>query len=121
MSEHRDAYRQLSDNAFAAEIARTESRLNQSSRYYIPKDRRAAMMGKLQDGDVLALTSTVKGLDVAHTGFAIWKDGAVHLLNAPLVGKSVEISEKPIDQRLAGIRTQDGMMVGRPLERQLLP
>jgi hypothetical protein len=79
------------------------------------------MMDKLQDGDVLALTSTVKGLDVAHTGIAFWKDGTVHLLNAPLVGKAVEISEKNIADRLAGIRTQDGLTVGRPLERPLLP
>ena len=46
---------------------------------------------------------------------------AVHLLNAPLVGKAVEISEKNIADRLAGIRTQDGLTVGRPLERPLLP
>ena len=40
----------------------------------------------------------------------------MYLLNAPLVGKSVEISEKPIAQRLAGIRSQDGLVVARALE-----
>ena len=63
----------------------------------------------------------VEGLDVAHTGIAVWRDGAVHLLNAPLVGKSVEISEKAIPERLAGIKSQDGLVVGRPVEAPLAP
>ena len=121
MGEHRDAYRQLSDDAVLADIQATETELNKTPRVYIPKADVGAMTDRLQDGDILALTSTVKGLDVAHTGIAIWKDGSVHLLNAPLVGKSVEISEKNIADRLAGIRTQDGLMVGRPIERPLLP
>jgi hypothetical protein len=121
MTGHRDAYRQLASNDDFAEIGRIEGRLNGAPRYYIPKDRVAGMMERLQEGDILALTSTLSGLDVAHTGIAVWKDGAVHLLNAPLVGKSVEISEKNIADRLAGIRTQDGLMVGRPVERPLLP
>jgi hypothetical protein len=119
MSEHRTAYKQLGDDAAFREIGGIETELNKKARYYIPKERVASMMTRLEDGDILALTSTVKGLDVAHTGIAVWKDGAVHLLNAPLVGKSVEISEKNIADRLAGIRSQDGLMVGRPLERPL--
>lgn len=121
MSAHRDAYKQLADDAAYREIGQIEARLNQTPRMIIPKDRVAAIMSRLEDGDVLAMTSTVGGLDVAHTGIAVWKDGAVHLLNAPLVGKNVEISEKAIHDRLAGIRSQDGLMVGRPLEKPLLP
>jgi hypothetical protein len=66
------------------------------------------------------MTSTLKGLDVAHTGIAVRKNGEIHLLNAPLVGKNVEISEKEIAARLAGIKSQDGMMVARPRETPLL-
>jgi hypothetical protein len=119
MGEHRDAYKQLADEAVFREIGVMETRLNQTPRHFIPKTQVASMMSRLEDGDILALTSTVKGLDVAHTGIAVWKDGAVHLLNAPLVGKSVEISEKNIADRLAGIRSQDGLMIGRALEKPL--
>jgi len=34
--------------------------------------------GTTANGDILALTSTVEGLDIAHTGIAFWQDGAVH-------------------------------------------
>ena len=114
MSGHRDAYRQLADQAAYDEIGRIETRLNQTPRVYIPKDQVAAVSDRIQNGDVLALTSTVAGLDVAHTGIAVWKDGQLRLMNAPLVGKTVEISEKNLADRLAGIRSQDGLMVGRP-------
>jgi hypothetical protein len=122
MTEHRDAYKQLvASNDFYAEIGRIEGRLSQTPRYNIPEAQVAAIMDRLEDGDILAMASTLKGLDVAHTGIAVRTADGVHLLNAPLVGKSVEISEKTIPDRLAGIRSQDGLMVGRPLERPLLP
>jgi hypothetical protein len=125
MSAHRpqkpgDPYPPLMDESVYQEIRRAEARLNEMPRIYIPEENVAAIMDRLEDGDILAMTSTLPGLDVAHTGIAIWKDGAVHLLNAPLVGKSVEISEKTIPDRLAGIKSQDGLMVGRPAERNLI-
>jgi hypothetical protein len=122
MTGHRDAYWQLTvSNEAYAEIGRIEARLNQTPRYYVPEDRVAAIMDRLEDGDILAMASNLAGLDVAHTGIAVRTADGVHLLNAPLVGRSVEISEKTIPDRLAGIRSQDGLMVGRPLERPILP
>jgi hypothetical protein len=121
MTSHRDAYRQLASDADFQEIGRIEARLNQTPRPYIPEARVGGVMDRIENGDILALTSTLAGLDVAHTGIAIWRDGAVHLLNAPLVGKNVEISEKPIPERLEGIRSQDGLMVARPVETPMSP
>jgi hypothetical protein len=119
MTEHRDAYRQLSDQAFYDEIGRIEQRLNQDTRYSIPEAGVAAVAERIRTGDVIAATSTLAGLDVAHTGIALWKDGALHLMHAPLVGKNVEISELPLADRLLDIRAQDGIMVARPLEAPL--
>ena len=120
MTSHRVSYKQLVDDAYFAEIGEVEKRLNATPRYFIPEGQVAAVAARIQDGDILAMASTVKGLDVAHTGIAVWKDGGLHLLNAPLVGKDVEISEKVLADRLAGIGSQDGVMVGRPLEKPLL-
>lgn len=121
MTSHRDAYRQLVDQSSYDEIGRIERRLNQSPRIYLPEEQVAAAAEQIHDGDILAMTSTLAGLDVAHTGIAVWSGGALRLMNAPLVGKSVEISEKPLSERLQGIRSQDGIMVGRPLEAPLDP
>jgi hypothetical protein len=116
MSSHPQSYRQLADSAVLASIRATEERLNAGPpRWYLPKEEIEGVAGKIRNGDVIAATSTLAGLDVAHTGFAMWRDGSLHLIHAPLVGKSVEISELPLAARIRKISTQDGIMVARPL------
>ena len=117
MSTHPDAYRQLVDTADLRRIRETEARISGTGRLYVPEERIAEVASEIQDGDVIAATSTVPGLDVAHTGLALWVDGALHLLHAPLVGEAVEISEVPLAQRILRIESQDGIMVARPQER----
>ena len=117
MSEHPDAYRQLAEPGVLDAIVAMEGRLGEApDRLYVPQDRIAQVADRIRDGDVIAATSTVEGLDVAHTGFAVWRDGALHLLHAPLVGRAVEISERPLAERILSIGSQDGIMVGRPAE-----
>ena len=117
MTTHPDAYRQLGeDPAFLTELIQVEARLNTEPRYYIPEDRIAGVEDLIQDGDIIAATSTVQGLDIAHTGIALWRDGRLHLLHAPLVDGVVEISEVPLAERIQRIGGQDGMMVARPTE-----
>jgi hypothetical protein len=117
MSTHRAAYRQLEAPRVLDAIRAMEGRLNRASpRWYIPESRIAAVAGRIRNGDVIAATSTVGGLDVAHTGFALWRAGALHLLHAPLVGHSVEISEQSLAERILAIASQDGIMVARPVE-----
>ena len=82
----------------------------------MPEARIAAVADRIRDGDVIAATSTVAGLDVAHTGLALHVDGRLHLLHAPLVGDSVEVSELPLADRILRIEAQDGIMVARPRE-----
>jgi hypothetical protein len=116
MSVHPTAYRQLAEPGVAEAIAAMEARLNAGPpRWYIPEDRIASVADRIQDGDLIAATSTLSGLDVAHTGIALWRDGQLHLLHAPLVGKVVEISVLPLAQRILDLKTQDGIMVARVL------
>jgi hypothetical protein len=117
MSTHPDAYRQLSeDPANVGRIRETETALTTAGRTYVPEDRIASVADRIQEGDIIAATSTVAGLDVAHTGLAVRVDGALHLLHAPLVGDSVEISTVPLADRILSIEGQDGILVARPLE-----
>jgi hypothetical protein len=118
MSDHPGSYRQLADPAVLAAIRRIEADLSRTPRYYLPKDRIEAVAGRIEDGDVIAATSALPGLDVAHTGIAVWQNGELHLLHAPLVGKSVELSARPLAERIRGIATQDGIMVARVSDRR---
>jgi hypothetical protein len=118
MTSNRASYRQLVDQQFFDAIAERERALNQQQRFVIAESNIRAAEKNIRNGDVIAVTTNIKGLDVAHTGLAIWKGGRLHLMHAPLVGDSVEISEVPLAERLAGIGKQDGIMVARPLEPQ---
>lgn len=118
MSTHPDAYRQLADPEVLAAIRGVEMRLNaQGPRIYLPQNAIADAAPGIRNGDLIAATSTVAGLDIAHTGLALWIDGRLHLLHAPLVGRSVEISELPLAERIKGISGQDGIMVARWIEQ----
>lgn len=115
MSTHAASYRQLGeDPENLVEIRAVEARLSTSGRWYLPEARVEAVSALIRDGDIIAATSTVEGLDVAHTGLALWVDGHLHLMHAPLVGDSVEVSTEPLATRLLRIAGQDGIMVARP-------
>ena len=115
MTEHFEAYAQLSDPDNVAGVRRTEELLSAAERHFVPAERIDDVAAEIHDGDIIAATSTVAGLDVAHTGLALWIDGSLHLLHAPLVGEAVQISEVSLAERVARIDGQDGIMVARPL------
>lgn len=115
MTTHRDSYKQLVDSAFYTEIATIEKRLSAQPRYMIPETRIAELEANVKNGDVIAATTDLKGLDVAHTGIALWRNGRLHFMHAPLVGSVVEITEGPLADRILANKRQDGIMVARPL------
>ena len=115
MSTHPDAYRQLADPGVLAAIASTEARLASVPRHYLPEDGIEDAARGIREGDIIAATSTVPGLDIAHTGIAVWRDGALRLMHAPLVGSHVQISDETLAERIRRIEGQDGIMVARPL------
>jgi hypothetical protein len=116
MSAHPDAYRQLADEDNLEAIRSIEARLSARGRAYVPEDRIAGVSDGIRDGDIIAATSTIDGLDVAHTGIAIRIDGVLRLMHAPLVGDVVQISETSLAERILAIDAQDGIMVARPRE-----
>ncbi len=116
MSTHPDAYRQLANGANFMEIQETETQLSGLTRFRIPETKIAGRESGIRDGDIIAATSTVVGLDVAHTGLAYWVGSSLHLLHAPLVGDSVEVSQLPVAERILRLEGQDGIRVVRPTD-----
>jgi hypothetical protein len=116
MSSHPEAYRQLAEPESLDEVLQTEARLTARGRVYLPQDRIREVEDEIREGDIIAATSTVPGLDVAHTGIAVRIDGSLRLLHAPLVGEAVQISERSLSERILAMDGQDGIMVARPLE-----
>jgi hypothetical protein len=114
MTAHASAYRQLAEPGVAARIGTIERRISREPRYVLAKEKINSVHADIHDGDIIAAATTVKGLDVEHTGIAVWLNGELHLMHAPLVGRAVEISPLPLAERIERIRSEDGIMVARP-------
>ena len=114
MSTHRDLYPFLKDNDDNLEkIKSSENYLNTAPICVLSQDQIAANEQLIQSGDIIALTTSIKGLDITHTGIATREqDGRIHLLHASTSG-AVEVSKLPLVDYLRGIKSNTGIMVAR--------
>jgi hypothetical protein len=99
MSTHPESYKQLKDNpVLTAQIARQEREWKNVSVFYFPKEQLNYPYYKMniRNGDILAITTNIKGLNVVHTGFACWVGGKLHLLHASSVMKKVILDPQPL-------------------------
>ena len=116
MSTHTSAYKQLKANPeMVGEIEAAEKRLNQATRYYVPKGKIQQAESGLQTGDIIGITTSIKGLDVSHTGLCYRdEEGTLRLLHASLTHKKV-VLDSALHSYLAGNKKQTGIIVARPL------
>jgi N-acetylmuramoyl-L-alanine amidase-like len=117
MTTHRDAYKQLKNDKYFNEMKNVESELNKRKLFYIPKDSVTKIQDKLKDGDIIATTTNIPGLDVSHVAMIIKLDnGETRILEAPDVGLRVKLSYVPLSEYLMNNKKQTGIIVARPLE-----
>jgi len=118
MSENPKYYKQLQENPeFIPVISKQEKEINSRKYYYIPEDDIEKLEPKIQSGDLIALTTSDKGLDIGHVGLAIKMDnGRIHFLHAPLAGSKVQITETPLSDYAKKIKKHTGIIVLRVLE-----
>lgn len=100
MSQHPDAYKALKATPSLISIIRSqELKLTGLKFCYIPKSQvikvnTKALRSVIKDGDVIAMTTNMKGLDISHLGFALWKSDGLHFLNASMRHKKVEVEPR---------------------------
>ena len=115
MGTHRDLYPFLSDDKNFETILDVEARLAEQSLCVLPQNQIEAVEDKLENGDIIALATSIKGLDVTHTGVALRQpNGRIHLLHASISGE-VKITEEPLIDYLKKIKSNTGIIVARPL------
>ncbi|MBD3661602.1 MAG: DUF1460 domain-containing protein [Arenibacter algicola] len=116
MSTHRDLYPFLKDTDNYNKIKSSEEFLKRQSICILPQDQIEGQEHLIQSGDIIALTTSIKGLDITHTGIATKEaDGRIHLLHASTGSMKVEVSQLPLADYLKGIKSNTGIMVARPL------
>jgi len=118
MTKHPESYRQLKENEkFIPIVAKQEKAINARTYFYIPKEKVDGIESQIHNGDLIAITTNLEGLDIGHVGVALkMDDGRIHFMHAPLVGSKVQISELPLGGYLAKINKHTGIIVLRPQE-----
>jgi len=118
MSTHPDSYKHLRENpAFISIIKKQEKEISCREYYFIPKEELKSKEQSINNGDLIAITTTVEGLDIGHIGIAVrMDDGKIHLLHAPTENTKVQITEQPLTDYLMKIKRHSGVVVLRALE-----
>ena len=93
MSNHPQAYKALKEQPALVPLIKTQEYSLKGRQYrYIPKQevRNTDVLRRVvHDGDIIAITCSKAGLDIAHLGFAVWHKDGLHLLNASQLHKKV--------------------------------
>ncbi len=119
MSENPRNYRQLKAHAeMVPTIARFEDQINARQMKYVPLAKLKGAEPMLQTGDIVGITTTEKGIDIAHTGLVfVDESGKRHFMDASSSRSKMKVTlEKgPLSEDL-DYGKNTGAMFARPLE-----
>jgi hypothetical protein len=117
MSTHVNSYKQLADSSNLEKIKAVEDEINLRTYFYIPKKNINKISDRLQNGDIIATTTSIQGLDVTHTGYVIKDEsGGTYFLHASSIMKEVIISSNSLADYIKEDPKKTGIMVARPLD-----
>ena len=102
-----------SNYATFASMKKVERVISSRPKYFIPKHKISDIESSIKNGDIIGITNRLEGMDMAHTGFAIWRNGELYLMHASSQFHKVIISSKPLKEYLAKNKLHTGIMVGR--------
>lgn len=115
MTSHPEAYRQLANSPEnVAKMKEIEKALSGQEIHYIPKDNLPNNgLPWIKNGDIIAITTNIEGLDVAHMGIAFYVQGKLCLLHASSTAKKVIVSKVALAQMLKDNDNWTGIRVLR--------
>ena len=118
MSTHSSSYKQLGSNPkFIEKMSLIEEMISMRDYFYIPQNNIASVEDKIVSGDIIGITTNIRGLDIIHTGIAIrLDDGRIYLLHSSQSGRKVQISKRPLADYIKRNKNQTGIMVARAVE-----
>lgn len=119
MSRHRDEYPALKDSL---EYERIKSMEVGYRSHRFPYIKSAELQGKsggkiLTEGDIVALTTKLDGLDVSHLGIIVKEADGPHLMHASSKEGKVIIDPLPLSEYLRKNRNISGLRVIRIMEQ----
>jgi len=116
MSQHRSSYPQMvKDEATYQCIVNQEAELAKTTVNYIPTNRIKSVYSQLKPGDIVAVATDVKGLDVTHTGFVYRNaDRNLGLIHASPAG-AVTVAYD-LQRYISRVESAIGIVVARAID-----
>jgi hypothetical protein len=115
MSTHAAYYKQLDHSPEnVSKMLEYEKALSGQMIHWIPKKEIPAEgFSWIENGDIIAITTTVPGLDISHVGIAMYEKEELHLLHASSVKRKVVVEEIPLSRQLNRNKNMSGIRVLR--------
>ena len=120
MSTHPDSYAPLKgESQYAkdnlARIREMETRVSGMPRFYVPKDRLAAVEDRIQSGDILCFATSIDGLDYSHVVIAYREKPGDRLtfIHASTAAKKVVVEPRTLEAYLQANARIKGISVLR--------
>jgi len=116
MSAHADKYPKFAeDSSLVSEMKVHEGRISKLSFRYVSEEKIESLSDSIQNGDVIALCTSIEGLDVVHVGLAYHTDSQLSFIHASTVGNKVTISETGLGEYVRKRKHINGVLVARPV------
>jgi hypothetical protein len=117
MTGHRKSYPQLAADSNFTTMKSIEKKLSAEHLNVIAIDNIRAAQQALREGDIIAVATSVPGLDVTHTGIAVRDaSGEICLMHAPDEGGKVHVAAEPLWKYLQKNPKNTGIIVARPVD-----
>lgn len=121
MTQHYQSYAMLKNKPeWLPEIRKMEESLTGKVWRYIPveklrdsADKNSSLRKIIREGDILAILTNKKGLDISHLGIATWHQDGLHLLNASQVHHKVVDEPMTLYKYMTKHPSQLGIIVVR--------
>ena len=117
MTTHQDLYPALKDAAHLREMSFFERTITGRSHSFIRKENLRRLEGRIEDGDLIAITTNREGLDVQHVGIAVRMKNRIRLLHASSKEGRVVLSSKTLYRYLMESKVRSGIIVVRILAK----
>jgi cell wall-associated NlpC family hydrolase len=116
MSQHRSSYPQMArDEATYQCRVGVEAELAKNTVNYIPTNRIKSVYSQLKPGDIVAVATDIKGLDVTHTGFAYRNAGGnMGLIHASPAGEVTVAYD--LHRYISRVENATGIVVARAID-----
>lgn len=113
MTRHRELFPALADPETFRQMREIEDLITARPPCFLPREKLRSVEDRIQEGDLLAITTRMPGMDVAHVGIALRRRGRIHLLHASRLAGKVLISPETLYGYLMKKKERTGVMVAR--------